>query len=93
MERLWLQHRERGFLLVAVSLDADHGLVKTFVAQHRLTFPIALDSKLDVANLYGIRALPASFIVDRQGQVTALALGPRPWDNDASHSLVEELTK
>jgi peroxiredoxin len=93
LERLWHQHQDRGFILIAVSLDADRGLVKPFVTKHRLTFPIGLDSKLEVANLYGIRALPATFVVDRQGQVTALALGPRAWDNDASHSMVEELTK
>jgi peroxiredoxin len=93
MERLWQQHRDRGFVLIAVSLDADHGLVKPFVTEHQLTFLIGLDTKLEVANLYGIRALPATFIVDRQGQVAALALGPRAWDNDAAHSIVEELTK
>jgi peroxiredoxin len=93
LERLWRQHRDVRFLLVAVSLDANRELVKPFVTEHRLTFPIALDSQLEVANLYGIRALPASFIVDRQGQMTALALGPRPWDNDAAHSIVEELMK
>jgi peroxiredoxin len=93
MERLWQQHRDRGFLLIAVSLDADRSQVKPFATAHRLTFPIGLDSSLEVANLYGIRALPASFIVDRHGQVAALALGPRAWDNDASHSMVEELTK
>jgi peroxiredoxin len=93
MERLWQRQRDRGFVLVAVSLDADRGPVKPFVTEHRLTFPIGFDSKLEVANLYGIRALPASFIVDRDGQVAALALGPRDWDNDASHSMVEELTK
>jgi peroxiredoxin len=93
LERLWHQQRDRGFVLIAVSLDADSGVVKPFVAEHRLTFPIGLDAKLEVANLYGIRALPATFVVDRQGQVAALALGPRAWDNDASHSLVEELSK
>jgi peroxiredoxin len=93
MERLWQQHRDRGFVLIAVSLDADGGQVKPFATEHKLTFPIGLDAKLEVANLYGIRALPASFIVDRHGQVAALALGPRAWDNDASHSMVEELTK
>jgi peroxiredoxin len=93
MERLWQRQRDRGFVLVAVSLDADRGPVKPFAAEHGLTFPIGLDSKLEVANLYGIRALPATFIVDRHGQVAALALGPRDWDNDASHSIVEELTK
>ncbi|HEY7648420.1 MAG TPA: TlpA disulfide reductase family protein [Methylomirabilota bacterium] len=93
LERLWHQQRDRGFVLIAVSLDADRGVVKPFVAEHRLTFPIGLDAKLEVANLYGIRALPATFVVDRQGQVAALALGPRAWDNDAAHSLVEELSK
>jgi peroxiredoxin len=93
MERLWRQHRQAGFVLVAVSLDTDRALVKPYVAEHALTFPIAFDPGLEVANRYGVRALPASFIVDRQGQVAALALGPRAWDNDAAHSLVEELTR
>jgi peroxiredoxin len=93
MERLWRQHRGQGFLLVAISVDSGPDVVKAFVTEHRLTFPIALDPQLEVAGLYGIRGVPASFIVDRQGQVAALALGPRAWDNDAAHSLVEELTR
>ena len=35
----------------------------------------------------------ATFIVDRGGNLAALALGPRTWDNDAAHSLVEGLTR
>jgi peroxiredoxin len=93
MERLWLRHKDRGFVMVGVSLDSNLKAVPAFVAQHKLTFPIALDPKMDVANTYGVRALPTSFIVDREGKMTALALGPRPWDNDAAHSLVEGLTR
>jgi peroxiredoxin len=91
MERLWQHHRDQNFVLVAVSMDANPKLVKPFVDRHGLTFPIALDPKLDLGNAYGVRALPSSFIVDRDGYVAALALGPRPWDTDASHSLVEGL--
>ena len=91
MERLWRRHRDEGFVLVAVSLDSDPKLIGPFVAEHRLTFPVALDPALEVANLYGVRALPASFVVDRQGNLAVLALGPRTWDNDAAHSLVEGL--
>jgi peroxiredoxin len=93
MERLWRGHRGQGFLMVGVSLDSNPKVVPPFVAEHKLTFPIALDSKMEVANTYGVRALPTSFIVDREGRMTALALGPRPWDNDAAHSLVEGLTR
>jgi len=93
MERLWLHHKDQGFVLVAVSLDADPVVVPSFVDQYRLTFPVALDPKMDLGNAYGVRALPSSFIVDTQGYLAALALGPRSWDNDASHSLVEGLLR
>jgi peroxiredoxin len=93
LERLYRQHKDQGLVLVAVSLDADPKLVPPYVKESNLTFAVALDPKAEVANKYGVRALPASFVVDRAGTMTALALGPRTWDNDASHSLVEALTR
>ena len=93
MERLYRQHKDHGLVLVAVSLDADPALVPPYLKASKLTFPVALDPKAEAANKYGVRALPSSFVVDRQGTMTALALGPRVWDNDASHSLVEALSR
>ena len=89
MERLYLKHRDRGFVLLAVSVDSDATLVRPFLDKLKLTFPVTLDTKMDLANVYGVRALPASFLIDRNGYLTALALGPRPWDNRAAHALVE----
>jgi peroxiredoxin len=89
MERLYRRHRERGFVLLAVSVDADASLVRPFLEQHKLTFPVALDSKMSLANAYGVRALPSSFLVDRDGNLAAVALGPRAWDNRVAHALVE----
>ena len=93
MERLYRQQKAAGFELVAVSLDADPRSVTPFLAEHKLTFPIALDPRMTLADTYGVRALPSSFIVDRAGNMTALAIGPRHWDNDASHSLIEALAR
>src|SRR5439155_17551750 len=89
MERLYRRHRERGFVLLAVSVDTDASLVRPFLEHHKLTFPVALDAKMELANTYGVRALPSSFLIDRNGYMTALALGPRPWDSRAAHALVE----
>jgi peroxiredoxin len=93
MERLYRQQRESGFTLVAVSVDGDPKLVGPYVAKHKFTFPIALDPKMDLANSYTVRALPSSFIVARDGNLAALAIGPRHWDGDAAHSIIEGLTK
>src|SRR6266704_1993891 len=60
MERLYRRHRERGFVLLAVSVDTDASLVRPFPDQHKLTFPVTLDAKMDLANTYGVRALPSS---------------------------------
>ena len=89
MERLYRRHRDHGFVLLAVSVDTDAALVRPFLDQHKLTFPVALDSKMSLANAYGVRALPSSFLIDRDGNLAALALGPRAWDNRVAHALVE----
>lgn len=93
MERLWQQYRDSGFVMVAVSVDTDPAKVKPFVAEHKLTFPVVLDPRMEVAARYGVRALPSSFLVDRAGNLAGLAIGPRAWDNDASYSLVEGLVR
>jgi peroxiredoxin len=93
MERLYRQHKDAGFTLIAVSVDGDPALVGPFVARHRFTFPVALDTRMDLANSYTVRALPSSFIVARDGTLAALAIGPRHWDSDAAHSLVEGLAR
>ena len=93
MERLYRRYREGGLVVLAISVDADAGAVPAFVKEHRLTFAIGLDPEMQVANAYGIRGLPASFVIDREGRMVALALGPRSWDNDAAHSLVEGISR
>ena len=93
MERLYRQHKDAGFEMVAVSVDTDPAKVKPFLAAHKFTFWVVMDAPMALANTYGVRALPSSFIVDRKGTLAALAIGPRHWENAASHSLVEALVR
>src|SRR5207244_12844229 len=93
MQRLWEQQKDNGLVILAISLDADPGVVPSFVKNHRFTFTVLVDPKMEIANTYGVRGLPASFIIDPQGNMAAYAIGPRNWDNDASQSLFEGLAK
>ena len=93
MERLWRKYKDAGFVLVAVSVDTDPKKVVPFVTEHKLTFPVAFDTRMAVAEKYGVRALPSSFIRGKDGFLTALALGPRQWDSKASHRLVEAMVR
>ena len=93
MERLYARQKNRRFVMLAVSVDADPRRAAAFASERRFTFLIGLDPKMQLANSYGVRALPSSFIVDPHGNVAALALGPRVWDNEASHALVNGIPR
>jgi peroxiredoxin len=93
MERLWRRHKDAGFVLVAISLDADPKKVPPFVGARKFSFPVALDPRMAIAETYGVRALPSSFVVDREGTMTGVALGPRSWDDAAAHRLVQAMLR
>ncbi len=93
MERLYRRFRERGFTMVAISIDANTPAVAPFVRHLGLTFPIGLDPKMEVAARYGLRALPTTVLIDRGGRMVAFAFGPREWDSAAAHALIEGLLK
>jgi peroxiredoxin len=91
MERLYQRYRDRGFTIVAVSLDTNTVAVAPFVAQYELTFPIGLDPTSAVGEAYRVRVLPKTILIDRGGQLVAVALGAREWDGPAAHALIEAL--
>ena len=95
MERLYQKFRGQGLVVLAVSNDSEGSTrsVARFVKESGLTFPVGLDPRLRVANLYGVRVLPASLIIDRKGSITHIALGPRDWDRPAARQLFESLLR
>ena len=92
MERLWQAQKESGLVMLAVTVDANPKLVAPFVERHAFTFTVGLDTKMELAQTYGVRALPSSFVIDRDGRLTAIAVGPRVWDSVPAHALIERLT-
>jgi peroxiredoxin len=94
MERLYRRFKARGLTILALSIDAGGPEpVEAFAKRLGLTFPIGLDPNLEIANLYTVRGLPASFLIDRSGRIAAVALGPRDWDSRAAHAVMEVLLK
>jgi peroxiredoxin len=50
--------------------------VESFAAEFGLTFPIAFDGSDDIFQRYGVRGLPSTFFIDRDGIIRARTLGP-----------------
>jgi peroxiredoxin len=66
----------RGLAVDALALDSKVD-ARAFVEQAGTSFPIAFDTAAgDVATRYGVRGLPATFFIDREGVVRKMNLGP-----------------
>ena len=92
MERLWHRYKAQGLMVVALSMDAQGAkVVRPFVDRARFSYPVGLDPKMEVAQLYGARAVPATFIIDRSGNLFAFALGPREWDSKMAAPFFDSL--
>lgn len=50
--------------------------VGAFVDEYDLTFPILLDTSGEISTIYGAFALPATIIIDREGNIAREILGP-----------------
>ncbi len=78
-------------MVLAVNLQEAPEKVKAYTAKHHLTFPHVLDADAKVGRSLGVPGTPATFFVDRAGQIVGRAVGYRDWNTPKVHLLVESL--
>lgn len=61
--------------LLGVDYEEDESVVREFVTEREITFPILLDRSGIVANQYYVRNFPTTFFVDSEGVLRAQHLG------------------
>ena len=92
MERLWQRYRDKGLVVIAVSVDEEmERRVAKFVEILKLSYPIVLDAEGVVSDRYQVSALPHSFLINGDGQLIAKVVGEREWDSPEAYALVESL--
>ena len=80
MQKLYQQMKGEDFELLAVSVDETGAeAVKPFMENHKLGFPVLLDTNGEIKNLYQITGIPESFIIDKDGMILEKIIGPRDW--------------
>jgi len=92
MEKLHQTFKDKDFVMVAINLQESASRVKQFYKEYKLTFTTLLDTTGDVGAGLGIRSIPTTFILDKNGRIFGKALGPREWEGKKSIALFEYLT-
>jgi peroxiredoxin len=75
MENLYQKYRGQGLTILAVNVGQKKELVKAFVNNIRVTYPVLLDLDLKVAGRYGVSAVPRTYFLDRKGVIRYRILG------------------
>jgi peroxiredoxin len=91
MEKLYREFKNKDFVILAVDMQEDSETVRKFKARFKLSFPILLDTDGVVAAYYGVRGIPATYFVDREGNLYAAAMGARDWAGEDARQLVRNL--
>jgi peroxiredoxin len=91
MEKLHQKLRNKDFAMVTINLQESASQVKSFFEEFKLTFTALLDSTGEIGALFGIRAIPTTYILDKSGRIIGQVIGPREWDSKASITLFENL--
>ncbi|MGH8057753.1 MAG: peroxiredoxin family protein, partial [Candidatus Entotheonellia bacterium] len=94
MERLYQTFKKAEFALLAVSIDRQGTqMVRPFVEELKLTFPILLDQTMEVSRQYGLRGLPTTYLIDPEGRLIGAAVGGRDWHSTGAKALIAALLR
>ncbi len=75
LDSLQTRYRDRGVVVVGVSVDKSLDAADAFVAGHPAAFTVAYDPAGRAAEAFGVQGMPSTFLVGRDGTLLASHVG------------------
>jgi peroxiredoxin len=91
MQTLKNTYENQGLTIVAVNLDADRVDAEKFLKQFKPSFDVRFDPEGKLAELYKVKSMPSSVLIDRHGVTRFAHMGFRPVDGALYEAQVREL--
>jgi thiol-disulfide isomerase/thioredoxin len=92
MEELYQEFKSKDFIFLTISVDYEKkDVVKGFIEKHRYTFPVLLDPQCVTLDLFQVKGIPTTFLIDKKGMMIGKATGPRNWKKPEVVSILNSL--
>ena len=75
LEEFYRENKDKGVIVLGVNLSESAEEVQAFIDQNELTMPMIRDEELNGAKAYGIKSIPSTYFIDREGRVRATRVG------------------
>ena len=91
LEDLHQKFKDKGLKIIAINMDENVEDAKDFLEKTPATFEVVSDVSAQCAKDFDVKAMPSSYIIDRQGVVHKVHFGFRQEDTQTLLRLVETL--
>jgi peroxiredoxin len=96
--------KDSRFTVVGIAVDDDPFQAQSFVAQHKLPFPVLMDTTGELKEFFSVRELPTTIFLNRSGEpirfkdpktgsMTGVLKGPRQWDATKNVEMIAGLVE
>jgi len=82
LDELQKRYHRVGFNLLGVNIDDDSRQAMQMVKELGVSFPVLFDESKDVSELYDVKVMPTTVLIDREGTVRYIHHGYKPGYED-----------
>ena len=75
MNDMQSRYGKKGFELIAINLDSERSAAKKFLQKNPAKFTIAYDPKGKTPDMYKLKVMPTSYLIDRRGNLVNVHKG------------------
>lgn len=93
MDELYSQYKDLGFTILAVNVDENRDEALRFLDKVPVNYPILYDPESSVSELYEVKAMPTTVMIDRNGNARYLHYGYQPGYEDEYEQQIRELVR
>ena len=75
-KELYTQYKDKGVQIIGLALDEDgEASVRPFAQQNQINYPLGIATQEIVSSFGGIRGIPTTYILDKQGNIAKKWVG------------------
>lgn len=93
LEKLHTRYEAAGFQTLGVNVEEDSAAAVALAKKLGVSFPVLFDTASTVSELYQVRAMPTTVLVDRNGKVRHVYKGYKPGYEDKYRQDIKSLIR
>jgi peroxiredoxin len=92
VQRVHETFKDKNVVVLAISIDGGgEKVVKSFMAKRDYTVTTPVDVRMETARKFGVRGVPTTYVINRQGAIVAHGFGPVDFESPAFVQYIQAL--